>query len=47
MVVGGRLDFLAHKQRVEGFCQIIAERFSHPHIGALMKGMGMRHTMGK
>lgn len=47
LIVSGRVDYSAHRQRIEGFHHVLSERYPHIHLREVLAGQEERDTISK
>lgn len=47
IIISGRFDYLAHRQRVEGFSEVIASKFPHLHVHKVLGALDDRQQIGR
>ncbi|XUK73834.1 Transcriptional regulator [Erwinia rhapontici] len=47
IIISGRFDYLAHRQRVEGFSEVIASKFPHLRVHKVLAALDERQQVGR
>ncbi len=47
MIISGRFDYLAHRQRVEGFTEVLARQFAHLRLHKVLAALDDRLQIGR
>ncbi|MRT24975.1 substrate-binding domain-containing protein [Enterobacteriaceae bacterium RIT697] len=47
LIVSGRVDYSAHRHRIEGFQRVLSERYPHLHLREVLAGQEDRNTISK